>query len=63
MTNEEIEEPKEPRAEKCETCGYPLTGQFNPNDTSTWRTDNFCSARCKRNADAKFFLEVRDLLK
>lgn len=36
-----------PRATACETCGYPLR-PYNPVDTSTWRTDNFCSARCKR---------------
>jgi endogenous inhibitor of DNA gyrase (YacG/DUF329 family) len=37
----------EPRATNCEACGHPL-GPYNPNDTSTWRTDNFCSARCKK---------------
>jgi hypothetical protein len=36
----------EPRADKCEVCGYPLRS-YNPMDTSTWRQDNFCSARCK----------------
>lgn len=40
-------EPEEPRAKKCEVCEYPLL-PYNPGDTSTWRTDNFCSARCKR---------------
>ena len=37
----------EPRATNCETCGKPL-GPYNSNNTSTWRTDNFCSARCKK---------------
>lgn len=38
-------EPK-PRALACKTCGYPLR-TFDSNDTSTWRQDDFCSARCK----------------
>ncbi len=40
---------KEPRAAACENCGYPLR-PYNKTDTSTWRTDNFCSARCKGKA-------------
>lgn len=37
----------ESRAPNCKACGHPL-GPYNPNDTSTWRTDDFCSARCKK---------------
>ena len=40
------------RASVCETCGYPLR-PYNPGNTSTWRSDNFCSARCKRAARHK----------
>lgn len=52
MTEEDTVElaVKEPRASACEVCGYPLKTIFNPNDTSTWRVDNFCSARCKRRS-------------
>lgn len=38
---------REQRAAACETCGHPLK-RYSPHDTSTWREDNFCSARCKR---------------
>lgn len=42
-------EMKEPRASTCDGCGRPLK-RYDPNDTSIWREDNFCSARCKRRA-------------
>jgi hypothetical protein len=35
------------RAKACLTCGA-LLAEFNPNNTATWRTDDFCSARCRR---------------
>lgn len=50
---EEEDENKKSRALKCETCNYPLRQRFDPNDTSTWREDNYCSARCKRQAPGR----------
>ncbi len=39
--------PPVPRAATCKTCGHALL-PYSPHDTSTWREDDYCSARCKR---------------
>jgi hypothetical protein len=47
---DESTQPGPKRAAACVACGQPLK-PYSPNDTSTWRIDDFCSARCKRRGN------------